>query len=44
MAKEGINEAHKVSSELVRDVQTNLEDEISLLRLLAFRHSELFDE
>jgi hypothetical protein len=44
MATETVNLAHKTSGDLVRDVQRNLEDEISLLRLLTFRHGELYDD
>lgn len=39
MATETINWSHKTSGEIVRDIQLNLDDEISLLRLLSFRHS-----
>lgn len=44
MARETINWAHRTSGEGVKDVQMNLEEEISLLRLLAFRHSEINDD
>ena len=44
MAKDVINWSHRNSEEMTRDVQLNLEDEISLLRLLTFKHGEFFDE
>jgi hypothetical protein len=44
MARETINWSHKASGETVREVQMNLDDEISLLRLMAFRHSEINDD
>ena len=36
--------AHKSTGELAMDVQVNLDNEISLLRLLAYRQNDVPDE
>jgi hypothetical protein len=40
-AKETINIAHRLSGEFARDIQVNLENETSLLRLLSFRQNDV---
>lgn len=43
-AKEVVNLAHKSTGDLAIDIQVNLDNEISLLRLLAFRQNDVPDE